>query len=116
MSPGDHALAAFAILAPTSVDCWLHQEKVSTGTAYCQPGKENPFGPRILVTTLAVSLLILGSSAEVTPAPAEVVLLSPLGKQQTTSTRVAVVVAPGASSPPEPQKEAWLQVSETKLN
>jgi hypothetical protein len=79
MSPGDHALAAFAILAPTSVDCWLHQEKVSTGTAYCQPGKENPFGPRILVTTLAVSLLILGSSAEVTPAPAEVVLLSPLG-------------------------------------
>jgi hypothetical protein len=82
-----------------------------------QPGKENPFGPIILVTTLAVSLAMFGSSEEVTPAPAEVVLLSPLGKQHTTSTTVAVTVAPGASEPPESeQNAASLQVSETGLN
>jgi hypothetical protein len=42
-SPGYHALAAFAILAPTSVDCWHHQENVSTRTQ--DPGSFlSPYG------------------------------------------------------------------------
>jgi hypothetical protein len=71
-----------------------------------------------LVTTVALLLARLESGGvEMAIAPAEVVLLSPSGKQHTTKTKVAVTVAPGARSPPGlEQNVASLQVFETKLN
>ena len=84
-----------------------------------QPGKEKPFGPIILVSTVALLFAGLESDvvAELAAAPADVFLVSPRGKQHTTSTTVAVTVAPGASTPPGlEQKEASLQVNETGLN
>ena len=51
-----------------------------------------------------------------TPAPALVPRDSPFGKQQTTSTAVAVVEAPTASCPPVEQREGSLHASDTGFN
>ncbi len=85
---------------------------------------EKPCGPTILVTTVTLSLVASGSGVKAaTTAPTGARLDSPLGKQQTCSTRVAVTLAPGARSAPGPgsvpgwmQAARSLQVNETKFN
>jgi hypothetical protein len=58
-----------------------------------------------------------GSFDETAVAPALTFRLAPTGKQHTTSTMVAVTVAPEASAPPGAEQNVGsLHVIETKLN
>src|SRR6266511_4545242 len=80
-------------------------------------GNANPWRPTILSTTVAMLLEASGSGVgsggwELTRALTGASLDVPCGKQQTCSTRVAVTVAPGGRSSPDPQAAGSLQVRE----